>query len=86
MLEIESWRLLNSSQHLLNQSPPHPSKALVQSLVEVRQPCVIEAHQMQNCGVQVGNVARIFHGFETKFVGGADGLASFHGLHRRATC
>src|SRR5215467_14065384 len=65
------------SQHLLNQSSPNSGEALVQSLIEVRKPRMIQAHEMQNCGVQIGHVTRVFHSLETKLVGGPDCLASF---------
>jgi hypothetical protein len=66
-----------SRQYLLyHASRQHARQPLIQSLVEIRQPTMIQAHQMEDGGVQIGDVRSVFDGIEAEFVGGADGLAT----------
>lgn len=65
------------SQHLLDHIPPYASEALVESLVEESEPRVVEAQQVKNGGVEIGNVGALLNSSEAEFVGCADGLAAF---------
>src|SRR5262245_30611419 len=49
---------------------------LIEALVKVRQPAVVQSHQVQDRGVQVGNVIWLLGSAEAEFVGGADRLTS----------
>ena len=45
---------------------------LVEALIEISQPIVVEAHQVQYRGVQVGNVMSVFDAQEAQFIGCAE--------------
>ena len=73
-------RLLDehSRQHLLNHTlcSRTPVKALVQPLVEIGQPRVVQSHQVQDRRVEIADVAGVFDGLgESQLVGGARLLA-----------
>src|SRR5260370_10620095 len=57
-----------SFEHFLHKAAAKPGQPLVESLIEVGQFLVIQAEQMQDRGVEIGNVARIVNGFEAEFV------------------
>ena len=48
---------------------------MIEALVKVRQAGVVEAHQLEDRRVKVGDVASVLDRVEPQFVGGADGLA-----------
>ncbi len=56
-----------------------PRNAFFETFVEERQAFVVEAHEVQVRGVQVGDVARFIEGREAEFIGRADGLAAGSG-------
>ncbi len=55
---------LRLRQRLLNHFPPHPGDALFQTLVEIREPLVVQAHEVQEGRVQVGDVVALLDGLE----------------------
>ena len=59
-------------EHALHDLPAHAREAGVHTGVKVGEPGVIEAHQVQNRRVQIGDVAAIFDGGEAQLVGRAD--------------
>ena len=62
--------------HLRHHVPARASDAFFEALVEERQAFVVEAHEVQDRGVQVGDVARFIHSGEAEFIGRADRLAA----------
>src|SRR5437016_4888857 len=68
--------LTKSRHHLLHHLTTHAGETLVEALVEVGQFSVIQAHEVEDGGVEIGDVAAVFDGFEAEFVGGTDGLAA----------
>ena len=57
-----------SGEHFADHISSYARKPGVHSGIEVRQPGMIEAHQMQYSGVKIGNVAEIFDGAEAEFI------------------
>ena len=51
-------------------------EAPVQAIVEVGQAAVVEAHQVQDRGVQVGDMTALFDGGEAQFIRGPHCLAA----------
>ena len=49
-----------SRQHLVDDAAMHVGQAVVAAGVTIGESFVIEAHQVQDCGVEVVNVDRIF--------------------------
>ena len=49
--------------------PEHVRQAFVAALMEVRQAFVVEAHQVEDCGVEVVEVDFVLHRFEAEVVG-----------------
>ena len=66
----------DSSDRLLHDGPACAGDAFLKPLVEERQAFVVEAHEVQNRGVQVGDVTRFVHGGEAQLVRRADRLPS----------
>ena len=46
-------RSMSLTQHLLNHIPPHAGETLVEPLVEVCEPRVVEAPKVKNSGMQI---------------------------------
>ena len=65
------------SQHLLDNIPPHAGETLVKSLVEIGEPRVVEAQEMKNGRMEIGDMGSFLNSFEAKFVGRANSLATF---------
>src|SRR6266851_3787589 len=65
-----------SSEHFLHEAPAKPGQPLVKSLIEVGQLLVIQAEQVQDRGVKIGDVAWVVDSPEAELVGRADGLAA----------
>ena len=63
-------------QHLLDDLAVHVRQPFVAAVVPVRQPQVIQPHQVQDRRVQVGDVAGIFDGAEAELIRCADRLAA----------
>jgi hypothetical protein len=57
-----------SCDRLLHHHTANTRDAFFESLVEERQAFVVEAHEVQDRGVQVGDVARFIHGGELRQV------------------
>ena len=55
----------------------HPGQALLQSHVGIGQALMVDPHQMQDRGVQVTDMARLFHCGKAQFVRRANRLSSF---------
>ena len=70
-------RLSRSRQHLVHDISANAGQALIEALVKISQLGVIQTHEVQDGGVEVGNVAAIFDGPEAQFIGAADALAAF---------
>src|SRR2546422_11594718 len=51
-------------------------QALLEALIEIRELGVVKAHEVQDRGVQVRDVAAVLDGVEAKFVGRTDSLAA----------
>jgi hypothetical protein len=63
----------------------HAGQPLLQPLIEVREPVVIQPHQVQNGRVQVGCVYRLLDGAEAELIGGADDLRGEKGSGGQVT-
>ena len=71
-------RTHRSGERFADDFATHARQALVEPLVEVGEPGVVEAHQMQDCCVQVGNMPWVLDGLEAQLVRRADRLAALH--------
>src|SRR6266699_6494949 len=68
------WRLRNQIPNHLAMYVRQPEIA---ASVAVGELLVVEAHELQNCGVQVVNVNFVLDGLEAELVGGPVGLPAF---------
>src|SRR5262245_15537054 len=66
-----------SRQNVLDDLATNAGESIIEALVEVRQPRMIQAHQVQNRGMKVRDMTALLHRIEAEFVGGADRLAAF---------
>src|SRR5689334_13616903 len=73
-----STQSLGRGERFTDNLPAHAGEPLIQALVEVSQLRMIQAHQVQNGGVEIGHVTRFFDGLETDLVRRPDRLASLH--------
>src|SRR5438105_3959308 len=74
---------MRSTEGLVHDAAARAGETLVESLVEIRELFVLQAHQVQDGSVQVGDVAAALDGVEAELVGGADGLATLHARARQ---
>ena len=70
-------------QNLLNHIPMHVGEAHVAAAVVVGEAFVVEAHQVQNRGVQIVDGLAVFDGAVAEVVGGADDGAAFDARARQ---
>ena len=71
-------RLSRLSQDLLNDPTLlNSSQPLVQPAMEKRQPVVIQTHQVQEGGMQIGDMAALLDCLEAEFIRGAVSDSSF---------
>ncbi len=63
------------SQDLTHDVAMHVGQAEIAAAVAIRQPLVVEAHEVQNGGVQVVDVDAVLDGCDAEFVGGAVDVA-----------
>ena len=69
-------RAICSRQYLLDDLAADSGQAVIEALVEVGQSRVVQAHQVENRGVEVGDMATVVDGIETELVGRSNGLAA----------
>ncbi len=67
-----------SHQNLSHHIPSNISQPLVSAFVEEGEAFVVEAEDVQDCGVEVMDVDGVFGGAEAEVVGGAVGQAALH--------
>lgn len=60
----------------------HTGQFLIQAAIEIRQLAMVEAHQVQDRGMQIANVPPIDGRFVAKLVGFAEADASFDAAAR----
>jgi hypothetical protein len=66
----------------VNDAPVHVGQAEVSAAVAERELFMVEAHQVQNSGVQVVDVDFVLGGSETEFIRGTVGGAAFDSASR----
>ncbi len=67
---------LGSRQYLLDDLATDSGQTVIEALVEVGQSRVVQAHQVEDGGVEVGDMATVVDGIETELVGRSNGLAT----------
>jgi hypothetical protein len=77
---VGAWKTAKSSQSgddVFDDCPVYVGQAEVAAGVTIRELLVVEAHEIEQGGVQVVDVNLVFDGLEAEVVGGAVDVASF---------
>src|SRR5205814_2841237 len=82
----DSVSAITSGEKLLHYVPCHVRQPEVAALEAVRQPGVIEPQEMENGGMQIVHVHRIFNDVVAELVGAADGYARLDPAARQPHC
>ena len=69
--------------HLLNHVASNTRKTLIQSLIKKCQSRVVQAHQVENRGMQIGDVARVLNRPKAQLIRCTDRLPSFDARSRQ---
>jgi len=72
---MESSRL---SQHVRDDAAMHVGQSEISASMAVGKFFVVEAHQVEDRGVEIMDVDRFLGGFPAEFVGGAVYVPAFH--------
>ena len=72
-----------SGEHFFDDVPADVGQTVIAALEAERQLEMVQAKQMQQCGLQIVDVDDVFDGVVAKFVGRSDGLPAFYAASRQ---